>query len=401
MPTEAAAGAVPDTVPDAGALGALARALLDTASLTRVLPRRARVAPAAPFPGDRTSSAQALLDRLTDALGTPGVEVVPEPGPLSATELAVSRRLALRPHDGPADEDLLQDVTRRARTAFPGRPVVVSAHDGSPLRCWAAGPEDAPAVAVVGACGMPVGLAAHWMQALSPSYRVVTWESRGLFAADDGSGLGELTGHGLDVQSDDLLAVLDGFGIGRAHAMGLCGGAAIALAAAARSDRITSMSLWHGDYELGGAAPKTPHQRDVESLLAMVARGRRQAAGMHRLLSRPATLEALRQDIAHYLIHPYATPELLYRYGLLNGAIMSTDCRALLTAGPPTLVVTSAKDATAHPAGSAFVSAHLPRARLRTLPEGDHLTAFDAGGELVGLAHEFLHEVTTGDRRGT
>ncbi|MEV6501589.1 alpha/beta fold hydrolase [Streptomyces prunicolor] len=397
MPTSTAVGAVPDT----GSLSALAQALLDTASLTRVMPERVRVAPVEPFPGDGTSSAQALLDRLTGALGLPEVEMVPEPGPLSAAELAVSRRLALRPPDSAADEDQLEDVARQVLTAFPGRPIVVPAYDGSPLRCWAAGPEDAPAVAVVSACGMPVGLASNWLAALSSSYRVVTWESRGLFAGDDGSGLSELVGHSLDVQGDDLLAVLDGFGIPRAHAMGLCGGAAIALAATARSDRITSMSLWHGDYELGDEAPKTAHQRDVESLLAMVARGRQQAAGMHRLMSRPATLEALRQDIAHYLIHPYATSELLYRYGLLNGAIMSTDCRPLLTAGQPTLVVTSAKDTTAHPAGSEFIAAHLPRAELRSMPEGDHLTAFDAGSELVDLAREFLRDVTTEDRKGT
>ncbi|WP_327191219.1 alpha/beta hydrolase [Streptomyces xinghaiensis] len=397
MPAGTAAGAVPE----AGALDTLARALLDTASLTRVLPEPVRVAPAGPFPGG-TSSAQALLDRVTGALGLPRLAVVPEPGPLPAAELAVGRRLALRPPPGgPPGGDLLGDVARRALAAFPGRPVVVPAHDGTPLRCWAAGPEGAPAVAVVSACGMPAGLAVRWMAALSSTHRVVTWESRGLFAGDDGSGLGELKGHGLDVQGDDLLAVLDGFGIREAHAMGLCGGAAIALSAAARSERITSLSLWHGDYELGGKAPKTAHQRDMESLLAMAARGRRQAAGMHRLLSRPPTLEALRPDIAHYLIHPYATPELLYRYGLLNGAIMSTDCRPLLTAGRPALVVTSAKDSTAHPAGSEYVAAHLPRAELRTLPEGDHLTAFDAGGELVGLARQFLCDVTTEDRKGT
>ncbi|EST35553.1 alpha/beta fold hydrolase [Streptomyces roseochromogenus] len=248
---------------------------------------------------------------------------------------------------------------------------------------------------------MPVGLVARWLGALAAEYRVVTWESRGLFAAADGTGLGDLAGHTLDAQSEDVLAVLDGFGIAEAHALGLCGGAVVALAAAARSDRITSLSLWHGDYELGGEAPKTTHQRDVESLLTMVSRGRAQAAAMHRLMSRPSTLEALRPDIAHYLIHPYATPELLYRYGLLNGAIMSADCRGLLDAPQPALVVTSDRDTTAHPAGSKFVAARLPRAELRTMPDGDHLTAFDGGGELVALAREFLHSVTVPERKGT
>jgi 3-oxoadipate enol-lactonase len=289
---------------------------------------------------------------------------------------------------------------RPARVEFSGGPVMIAASDGSPLRCWEAGPRDAPAVALVTACGMPVGLAAHWMRALSGDYRVVTWESRGLFAERGGQGPAALGGHDLAAQAGDLAAVLDGFGIRRAHAMGLCGGAVVALAAASGSDRVTSLSLWHGDYELGGAAPKTDHQRDVKSLLTMAARSVDKAAGLHRLMRRPAALDAMRADIAHHLIYPYATPELLHRYGLLNGSIMSADSRPFLSAGQPVLVVTSGDDTTAHPAGSEYVAARLPRATLAVRPHGDHLTAFDAGPELVALAGKFLYEVTAPERRG-
>lgn len=52
MPAGTAAGAVPET----GSLDALARALLDTASLTRVVPEPVRVAPAGPFPGGTPSA---------------------------------------------------------------------------------------------------------------------------------------------------------------------------------------------------------------------------------------------------------------------------------------------------------------------------------------------------------
>ncbi|MFJ9159473.1 alpha/beta fold hydrolase [Streptomyces griseoviridis] len=388
------------TAADDGTPAALAHALLDTASLTRALPHRVRVTPAVPIPPEQLPRTQELLDEIADELGLPGVTVLPAVEGATAVELAVGRRLALRAPGELADGEPHR-AARAARAAFPGPAVVLPGRDGTPLRCWAAGPEDAPAVIVVSACGMPVGLATPWLAALSRAYRVVTWESRGLFAADDGSGLGRPPAHTLEAQSDDVLAVLDGFGIPHAHALGLCGGAVIALSAAARSDRVSSLSLWHGDWELGAEAPKTAHQHDIASLLALVARGRPQAAAMHRLMSRPTALQTLRPDIAHYLIHPYATPELLHRYGLLNGALMTADCRRLLDAPQPTLVVTSDRDATAHPAGSAFVARHLPRAGLRTLPEGDHLTAFDAGGELVALAEEFLRSVTVPDRKGT
>src|SRR5581483_8757132 len=101
-------------------------------------------------------------DQLASALGLPEVEAVGEPDRLTATELAVSRRLALRAPGATAGDESKQ-AARSALSAFPGPAVVVPARDGTPLRCWAAGPEDAPAVAVVTACGMPVGLAAKWL----------------------------------------------------------------------------------------------------------------------------------------------------------------------------------------------------------------------------------------------
>jgi 3-oxoadipate enol-lactonase len=400
-PSELSPDPVPElTAPEECAVGdvdsirALSDALMDTASVIRIMPGPVRVAPAEELPAEALPALQDLLSQLTRALGLPRIDVVPDSAPLSAAELAVSDRLALRRHGLRTGPERISEAAQRALSAFPGPAVVMPAYDRIPLRCWTAGPQDRPAVVIASACGMPIGLAARWMTALSSSYRVVTWESRGLFAAGAGQGLGPLGGHSLDVQGKDLLAVLDGFGIRQAHAMGICGGAPIALAAAAHPDRITSMSLWHGDYELGSDAPKTIHQQDVASLLAMVSRGRAQAEAMYKLMRRPATLERLRRDIAHYLIHPYASPETLYRYGLLNGAIMSTDCRPLLTASQPALIVTSAKDTTVHPAGSQLVAAHLIRAQLRGVPDGDHLTAFDAEAGLVELALSFLQDLT-------
>lgn len=199
---------------------------------------------------------------------------------------------------------------------------------------------------------------------------------------------------GYDVQSqaDDLHTVLDVFGIETAHVVGLCGGAAVALALG-ESARLRSLSLWHGDYELGPDVPKTSHQQDVQSLMLMAGRQRKRAAGLHTLLRRPAMLESLRADLAHELIYPYSSAELLYRYGRLNGAIMTSDCRPLLTRiDLPTLVVSSMADSTAHPEGSVFVASRIPGARLELLPRGDHLAAFDAAPELIDLARTFVSQ---------
>jgi 3-oxoadipate enol-lactonase len=177
-------------------------------------------------------------------------------------------------------------------------------------------------------------------------------------------------GYDVAAQAGDLSAMLDACHVDAAHVVALCGGAAVALAADVT--RVRSLSLWHGDYELGPDIPKTSHQRDVQTLMLMAGRHRNRAAGLQALLSRPTALENLRADLAHLLIYPYAGPELLYRYGRLNGAIMTTDCRPLLAGVQvPTLVVSSRADTTAHPEGSVFVAAHIAGAKLELLPTGD------------------------------
>lgn len=370
------------------ALDDLAAALLAVAPLAGAA-GRPRVAAGRE---DAVGPLQDVLDRLATALGAPPVEVVASAEGLWSTDLAVGHRLGLgevAPDAGAlaaSGDGELAAVADRARRSVP-EAVACRSADGAPVVAYAAGPGDAPPVVVVTACGMPAGLVGPWLDALAPSHRVVTWETRGLFGDDGGFGQ---RGHDVAAQAADLVAVLDRFDLREAHVLALCGGAPIALAAAG-SARIASMSLWFGDYELGGEAPKTQHQHDVEAMLAMAGRDRATAAGLHRLFRSPATLAKLPARLAHHLLYPYATPELLHRYGLLNGSIMTTDCRPFLAGvTQPTLVVTSAADTTAHPAGSAYVAEHLADARLEVLPEGDHLSAFGAAAPLVELADRFL-----------
>jgi 3-oxoadipate enol-lactonase len=355
-----------------------------------------RCAPLDGAPGPDTLAAwQAALDRLTDLLGIPGLRVVADPSDLWSAELAISGRLGLAPWAAEPERlaDLASEAVEQVVASASGRALVartLHSGDGTALRCYAYGDLESPAVVLVSACGMPVGLVEGWVRHLANAYRVITWESRDLFE-DDGNF--DAKRQDLAVQVGDVLAVLDGFDLHDAHLMGLCGGAAMALGAAA-SPRVRSLSLWHGDYELGGDAPKTQHQRDVHALLTMAGRSRRSAAGLHELFRKPATLAKMPPDLAPYLLYPYANAELLYRYGRLNGAIMGTDCRPLLAAvGKPTLVVTSEDDTTAHPQGSVYAAARLEQGRLEVLVHGDHLAAFEGGPERRILATSFLDEM--------
>jgi pimeloyl-ACP methyl ester carboxylesterase len=233
---------------------------------------------------------------------------------------------------------------------------------------------------------MPVRLAEPWIRRLAAEYFVVTWESRALFGAAPAG-----AGTTVAAQTGDLFAVLDHLGVRTAHLAGLCGGAVLALAAVARQpERFTSLSLWHGDFELGGAAPKTSHQRNLQALMAMAAGGRVGAAQVHAVLC-TALLSSVPPDLAHLVLYPYATPELLLTYCRLNGAIMGYDVRPCLPAvRVPVLVVTSRDDGTAHPDGSRHVAARLPGARLVVTEHGDHLSLFHGTPSTLDLAAGFI-----------
>ena len=74
------------------------------------------------------------------------------------------------------------------------------------------------------------------------------------------------------------------------------------VAAARRPERVSSLSLWHGDFELGGAAPKTGHQRNLQALMAMAARGPAGAANVHAVLYR-SLLSSIPPDLAHLVLY--------------------------------------------------------------------------------------------------
>jgi 3-oxoadipate enol-lactonase len=193
----------------------LAQALVEVETLSRALdspPRIAMVGGAAEM-----AAAQVLLGRLTAELGTRDLRVVASPAGLAAAELAISRHLnrtaalagpTAGPLGSPPGNDRLIAAAGQARGQ---RPTMATAPDGSALRCYAAGRADAPVVAIVSACGMPVGLLRRWITGLSGRFRVLTWESRGLFGTlDEGF---DRRGYDLPAQAGDLSVMLDAFGV--------------------------------------------------------------------------------------------------------------------------------------------------------------------------------------------
>lgn len=342
-------------------------------------------------------SVSQLLEFVAARAGAPRLTLCSSAADLTVFEDVISNRVAIEQYLEPAARipssalsELGEVVERAARAGFQRRfncSALVSV-DGARLRVyWAGSPQNRPVV-LVPACGMPAQLCEQWISFLEKDHFVITWETRGLFEeADDFDALG----YDVAAQAEDLFAVMDHFDVKVAHLMGLCGGAVIALkAAAARPARVSSISLWHGDLELGPDCPTSTHQDNLKALLSLAGAGRSQAASIHKLLGR-SILTSSRADLAHLVLYPYANPELLYRYGRLNGAIMDTDISQVFgDVAHPTLVVTSDGDTMAHPAGSRRTAEKLRNAVLYIKPEGDHLSLFDTNPEVSELVMRFI-----------
>lgn len=338
---------------------------------------------------------EVFLNRVAERVCGPRFKLSLDPRRQSAFESVVSRRLGLS-HDLVASAALFENVASDEvieetvsaefqQQFFSGK---ARSFDGALLRCYTAGSPHRKAVVLVAACGMPAKLCERWMRFLAKDHFVITWESRLLF---DGPPNGHEFAYDVSAQVADLFAVMNHFNVTEAHLMGLCGGAVIAVSAAAgQPRRVMSLSLWHGDYELGPRCPKTKHQKDLKALMTAIAAGKSQAEQIHTMFSHNI-LKNFRADLAHLILYPYANPDLLFLYGRSNGRIMETDVTPLLSrVTQPALVVTSYDDNTAHPEGSKFVAGCLPHAELRVEDRGDHLSLFDAAPNVTEAAARFL-----------
>lgn len=263
--------------------------------------------------------------------------------------------------------------------------------DGTVITAVQAGPRDAPAVLISAPCALSYRLSLPWLRALGGSYRCVIMQTRGTGERiDDGEDF-DRRGYDLRHQVADLVAVTEQLDLGPVHIMGLCGGAAVALAATAdRPDLVSSVSLWHADLELGGDAEKTDHQVNLRALLDLGGESRATAAWLRaKLTSGPMT--GVPERIGPLVVRPYATTELFYRYAKLTAATMHWDSRpSAAKVRQPCLVVTSADDDTAHPAGSRRLAEIVPGARLAVVEHGTHLDAFRATAEQVERLTSFL-----------
>ncbi|RON54434.1 alpha/beta fold hydrolase [Pseudomonas frederiksbergensis] len=262
--------------------------------------------------------------------------------------------------------------------------------DGVPLTVYASNRRQRPPIVLALPCGMPFDLCRDWFNALSEHYFVVTWETRGLFG--DGVDFDQVSVD-TNAQVADLFAVMDHFDLPSAHLMGICGGAAIVLCAAdAHGERAQSLSLWHGDYNLGDDSLRTPHQQNFEWLMETAAQDRAEAQDLQAMFVDQKTLATTPEPIAHTVLFPYVNPELFYRYARLNDALNKTELLPLLARiTVPTLVVAGDSDSTTHIGGSRLVAQSIEGAALHVERDGSHLAFFERAAESKKTAFQFIN----------
>jgi len=267
----------------------------------------------------------------------------------------------------------------------------LTTRDNVSLSVHASTDRERPASVLALPCGMPFDLCRDWFNALSERFFVVTWETRGLFGSCASF---DQVAVDTEAQVADLISVMNHYELSTAHLMGICGGAVIALSAAAAHDnRVTSLSLWHGDYNLGDNNLRTTHQQNFEWLMEAAALDRQEATDLQAMFLDQATLATTPEPIAHVVLYPYVNPELFYRYARLNDALNKTELASRLARiNVPTLVVAGDADETTHIGGSRYIAASIDDATLHVEHNGSHLAFFASTQYSKQTAFRFLEE---------
>lgn len=268
----------------------------------------------------------------------------------------------------------------------------VKTEDGADLVGFAYGDPALEPLVIINPVGMPVDMLAVAFRSLSPSFRVITWEGREL------SGRicdGDVLRYDIETVVADMSAVMDAFGVWRAHVCGSCISVRAAVKFAARCpERLMGLVLVNGSYGLSDA-PKTPYELGFPAMMERVSGSWKKASLIQAFFERHGA-PAPDEDCACWTYLPYTGPNTFFRYvTMCNHAIRCDIGSDLGNISAPTLVVSWKGDTIAHPAGSAIAAERICGARLEIFPGGSHMTLLDAP-EFFDAMTVFLEEVGAG-----
>ena len=224
--------------------------------------------------------------------------------------------------------------------------------------------------------------------ALSPAYRTIAYDLRGLGESSLGDGQYSVEGH-----VEDLIAVLDHCGIQKAVITGLSLGGYITLRALeSHPERFLAAILCDTRSEADGNEAKINRARAVS---AVKSRGSSWFADdfVHKVFAEssftkiPEAVEQIRTTIAR-------TPPLAIAGTLLALAARTDTTASLSSITVPTLILVGEHDVTTPPDASRSMHAKIPGSELHIIPDAAHMSAVENPAEVNRRILEFLHRLT-------
>lgn len=223
--------------------------------------------------------------------------------------------------------------------------------------------------------------------ALSARYRTIAYDVRGLGESSMGDGQYTIEGH-----VDDLLAVMDHFGIVKAVIAGLSMGGYITLRALERNpERFHAAILCNTRSEADGNEAKVMRARTVA---AVKSRGSgwfaddfiKKVFAASSFTRVPGAVEAIRVTIAR-------TPPLAIAGTLLALAARTDTTSALEKVTVPTCIIVGEHDITTPPDASRAMHAAIPGSELHIIPDAAHMSPLENAEEVNRVMLAFLGKI--------
>lgn len=264
----------------------------------------------------------------------------------------------------------------------------LTSFDGTELNVFSYGNIDKKPIIIVLPTGLPMLIMKPWIEILANKYFVITWETRGMFKSSIQNNLN------IQAQLEDLKYIIKFFNLDEVHLFGVCHGANLVLHACNEiNSKITSASLWHGDFNWNDDDKLTFTQRNMKILLEMVD-SQNDASSFRSIMSNPKSLSKLSTDyplkMLPHIMYPYLTDQIFSSFMALSKDVLYLDLKQVADkVNQKVLIVTSAKDNTAHPAGSILLHDHLKNSEFHDRQIGSHISFFEAPEELYRTFSNF------------
>lgn len=195
--------------------------------------------------------------------------------------------------------------------------------DGVQLATFHYGNRDNPPLLLSNAFSVSVEMWEPIARVLAPHFFLVTFETRGHPSLVDDF---DPQRCGLSAHVDDVRGTLDHYGIDKAHMVGWCSGAQVALAFAARHQaRVHSLALISGMFLLPHEVPQSDYFRKLTAILGQVSKSRGRAA-LYCTMNAENDSDGLMADVDPRVRElagaPYREPEALYRFANMGMRLM-------------------------------------------------------------------------------